>query len=139
MSPRSPASATASEVGAPTPTRIGAPATAAFCTSSKDRRPLTHSTRSCSGARAVEQRAADHLVHRVVAPDVLAGSSSSPVGVEQPGGVQAARARELGLLEALGQGGEQLPGDRRPGAAGGACTATSSSAPLPHTPHDDVV
>ena len=41
----------ASELGAPTPTRIGAPATAAFWTSSKDSRPLTHRTRSPSGSR----------------------------------------------------------------------------------------
>ena len=32
------------------PTRIGAPATAAFWTSSNDSRPLTHSTWSCSGS-----------------------------------------------------------------------------------------
>ena len=70
--PRSAATAIASVLGAPTPTSTGAPATAAFCTSSNDSRPLTHSSRSVQRHQAVEQRPPDDLVHRVVAPDVLA-------------------------------------------------------------------
>ena len=113
--PRSSASDTASELGAPTPTRIGAPATAAFCTSSNDSRPLTHRIRSPSGTSPSSSIAADDLVHRVVAPDVLARQHELAVGVEQAGGVDAAGALERRLLEPVGQAGEERPGDRRPG------------------------
>ena len=95
---RSPASS-----GAPTPTRIGQPATAAFCTSSNESRPLTQRIDRQSGSRPVEQRPADHLVHRVVAADVLAAADELAGGVEEPGGVQAAGALEPRLGEALGQ------------------------------------
>ena len=61
-------------------------------------------------------------------------------GVEEAGRVQAAGALEAGLAQALGQAGEQRAvDDRARRAAARACTATSSSAPLPQTPHDDVV
>src|SRR5262249_6778951 len=49
--PRSVASSTASDDGAPTATRTGQPATAAFCTSSNDSLPLTQSTSRPSGRR----------------------------------------------------------------------------------------
>ena len=115
--PRSAASETASEVGAPTPTRIGAPATAAFWTSSNDSRPLTHSTWPCSGRRPSSSARPIDLVHRVVAPDVLAHVQQLAVGREEPGGVQAAGAGEAGLAQALGQVGEQRALDRQAGRA----------------------
>ena len=62
----------------------------------------------------VAQRAADHLVHRVVATDVLAHEQQLPVRGEQPGGVQPARALEGRLAQAVGQRGEQRAVDRRP-------------------------
>ena len=68
---------------------IGAPATAAFCTSSNDRRPLTQSIRSAQREEPVERGPADDLVHRVVAPDVLAHDQELALGVEQAGRVQA--------------------------------------------------
>src|SRR6185436_18207025 len=49
VSPRSAASSTASDEGAPTATSSGQPATAAFWTSSKERRPLTQSRCDASG------------------------------------------------------------------------------------------
>ncbi len=113
--PRSAASSIASEVGAPTPTRIGAPATAAFCTSSNDSRPLTQSDVLVQRQQAVEQRAADDLVHRVVAPDVLAHEQQLAGRREEAGGVQAAGAREGRLAQALGQVGEQRARDVGPG------------------------
>src|SRR5262249_26879676 len=51
VTPRSVASSIASDDGAPTAARIGHPATAAFCTSSNESRPLTHSTLAASGRR----------------------------------------------------------------------------------------
>ena len=63
--------------------------------------------------QAVEQRAANHLVHRVVASDVLADDQQRPAGVEQPGGMQSAGALEGGLAQALGEVGEELAGEDR--------------------------
>ncbi len=95
--PRSRASSTASVEGAPTATRIGVPATAAFCTSSKERRPLTQTSLSASGSRPSRKRPADDLVEGVVAADVLADDDQRPVGVEEAGCVQAAGGGEGGL------------------------------------------
>ena len=71
-------------------------------------------------------------------PTSSRASSSSPRGVEEPGGVQAAGAREAGWRSALGQR-RRAARARRPARAppAAACTATSSSAPLPQTPHDE--
>src|SRR5947199_320386 len=49
--PRSRASSTARLDGAPTATIPSRPASAAFCTSSNDARPLTHATTPASGKR----------------------------------------------------------------------------------------
>ena len=91
---------------------------------------------------AGEQPRADDLVERVVAPDVLAQDDElARRASNSAGGVQAARALEARLHEPVGQPGEQVA--RRPrgpaGAALGVRRATSSSAPLPQTPHDDDV
>ena len=75
----------------------GQPATAAFCTSSNERRPLTQSTCDASGSSALEERPADDLVHRVVASDVLAHARELAVGVEEPGRMQPAGRRERAL------------------------------------------
>ena len=76
-----------------------------------------------------------------MAPDVLAYAQQLAVGVEQAGRVQPAGAGEARLHEPVGQPGEQFARERLGGPAGSGalCTATSSSAPLPHTPHDEVV
>ena len=112
------ASAIASEVGAPTPTRIGA---------ARDRRLLDELEREPAADAehelaqrhaAVEQRAADHLVHRVVAPDVLAHGEQGPRRVEQPGRVQAARCgRSAGCRRAGARAGRRAAraGRRGPG------------------------
>ena len=76
------------------PTTIGAPATAAFCTSSKERRPLTQTSVSASGSRPSRKRPPDHLVEGVVPADVLADETRLPVAVEEPGRVQAAGGGE---------------------------------------------
>ena len=65
----------------------------------------------------VEQGAADDLVHRVVAPDVLAHEQQLARGAEEPGGVQAAGAREARLAQAVGEVGQQVARDH--GARGG--------------------
>ena len=71
VSPRSPASSIASELGAPTPIRIGAPAHRRLL-HELERQPSAHA-QDVVGERqqAVDERPADHLVHRVVAADVL--------------------------------------------------------------------
>ena len=68
--------------------------------------PLTH---RFARARADARRAspADHLVHRVVSPDVLARQISSPSLVEQARRMQAAAAGEPRLAQTLRQIGEQ--------------------------------
>ncbi len=66
------AASTASEDGALTALTTGMPATAAFWTISNERRPLTCRTRSDSGRSPARSLLPHHLVHRVVAPDVLA-------------------------------------------------------------------
>src|SRR5579884_471776 len=80
------------------------------------------------GQVAVEQGAADELVHGVVAADVFAQGEQGAGGVEEGGGVEAAGVGEDGLAgaEAVGQGVEQVGGDgegvrreRREGGAGG--------------------
>ncbi len=62
---------TASDVGALTATSAEKPAAHAFCTSSKEARPLTYSPSPAGGQPTVEQQPAHDLVDRVVAPDVL--------------------------------------------------------------------
>ena len=74
-----------------------------------------------------------------MAADVLAHQQQLAVGIEQTGGVQPAGAAKAGLLEPVGQIGGQGAADRGSAGAGALRTATSSSAPLPQTPHEDVV
>src|SRR4051794_27228020 len=62
----------------------------------------------------VEQRAPDDLVHRVVAPDVLARVQELPVAVEEAGRVDAAGELERGLAQTVGQRGEELARDDGP-------------------------
>ena len=64
--------------------------------------------------QAVERGAADDLVHRVVAPDVLAHDQELALGVEEAGRVQAPGSGEGGLSQPVRQCREQGPGDRRP-------------------------
>ena len=78
--PRSAARCTASELGAPTPTRIGAPATAAFWTSSNDSRPLTHRTRPWSGTQPSSSARPTTLSIALWRPTSSRTHSSSPPG-----------------------------------------------------------
>ena len=91
--------------GADTATSIGMPATRAFCTSSNDARPLTHSTCEDSGSAPLQQHPADDLVDGVVSAHVLGDLDQRAVDGEQAGRMQSARAVEHGLLrpQAIGQ------------------------------------
>ena len=82
---------------------------------------------------------ADHLVHRVVAAYVLAHEQRLAAGGEQAGGVQAAGALEGGLAEPVRELGEERARDRRAARHRGAIASTSSSAPLPQIPQEEVV
>ena len=114
--PRSRASSTASDDGAPTATSIGQPATAAFCTSSNESRPLTQSTCSRERQQPLAERPADDLVERVVPADVLAQAEQravarrrGPVACRPPVAANAACAAR----KASGQRGDELAATRR--------------------------
>src|ERR687884_2283011 len=96
---RSAASSIASELGAPT--------TAALCTSSNDSRPLTQQDARAQRQQTVEQRATDHPVHRVVPTDVLADDHEFAAGSERPGGVQSSCPVEHVLAQTVGKRGEE--------------------------------
>ena len=126
--PRSAASSTARLDGAPTATRTGQPATAAFWTSSNESRPLTQRTCSASGSSRSPEGPADDLVHRVVAADVLAHAQQLAGSGEETCRVQAAGCVEgrLRLAQPVGQ-----RGDERRAAAG---APTRRAAPRPRPP-----
>ena len=74
------------------------PASTAFCTISNEVRPLTASSVSRAGSASRSSSAADHLVDRVVAPDVLGGRDELAVPGEERGRVEATRQIEARLL-----------------------------------------
>ena len=133
---------TASADGALTATTALKPAAHAFCTISKPARPLTYRPRSVAGSVAVEQQPADHLVDRVVAPDVLADDDG------RAGGGRRRRRRGRRRWLRTGPARARMPlGHRRRAVASGHGDATgsgarrsrsSSIAVEPHSPHDDV-
>ena len=122
---------------------IGQPATAAFWTSSNESRPLTQRIDVGERQPPVAERPADDLVERVVAADVLAQAerarrpaSKSPVACRPPVAANAACASR----SRSGSDGDERQRRRRSGSSTrGASTATASSAPLPQTPHDEIV
>ena len=114
--PCSAASATASELGAPTATRIGAPATGGLLHELEREAPAHAEHVTGEREPAVEQRPADDLVHRVVAPDVLPDEHELARGREQAGRVQAAGALERRLDELVGEADEESRGTRGPAA-----------------------
>ena len=61
----------------------------------------------------MQQAPADHLVERVVAPDVLAHEHELAGGTEEAGGMEAARALEGRLAQAVGKPREQRTLDAR--------------------------
>src|SRR4051812_13757061 len=100
-----------------------------------ERQPPAHAQQPVAQREEpVEQRAPDDLVHRVVAPDVLARVHEGAGGVEQPGRVHAAGDLERGLAQAVGQRGEQLARDDRPGRDDRALHRDLLERPLPADP-----
>ena len=87
------------------------------------------------------ERPAEHLVHRVVAADVLTHAEELSVRREQPRRVEPAGQGEgrLRLAQAAGKRGDDVEGDGDLLSIRGASTATASSAPFPQTPHEDEV
>ena len=128
--------------GAPTATTIGQPATAAFWTSSNERRPLTQSTQRASGSEPSQECPADDLVHRVVAADVLAQAEQFPVE-RRRGRSRAGRlSQRTPVAPCAGDPAARraaLDRHRRSASTRRASTATASSAPLPQTPHEELV
>ena len=113
--PCSAASATASELGAPDGDEDRG-ARAGRLLHELEREAPAHAQHvTCEREPAVEQRPADDLVHRVVAPDVLPDDDELARGREQAGGVQAAGALERRLDELVGEADEEIAWDARPG------------------------
>ena len=141
VTPRSAASSTARVDGAPTATTTGQPATAAFCTSSNERRPLTQRTWSRRGRRPSRNARPITLSIALCRPTSSRAQTSAPAGVKSP--VAWSPPVEANAAWAS----RSLPGRVATTAlpivsvlsTGGASTAIASSAPLPQTPHDDVV
>ena len=125
--PRSAASSTARLEGAPTATRIGQPATAAFCTSSNERRPLTQRSASASGRRPFAERPADDLVEGVVAADVLA-QAEQLAARRRRGRSRAARRWRRTPAAPRGAG---RAGSRRARRARSACSRRAARRPRP--------
>src|SRR5262249_34635704 len=82
--PRSVASSTARLDGAPTATRIGQPATAAFCTSSQESLPLTQTTRSASGSSPSPNAQPTTLSNALCLPTSSRTQSVSPADEKRP-------------------------------------------------------
>jgi hypothetical protein len=86
-----------------------------------------------------QQTPPDHLVHRVVATNVLARADQRTVGVEQAGRVQSAGSREARLHETVGQRREQAPGHARPGGQRRTMDSDLLESALAADTHEDVV
>ena len=139
MIPRSPASSTASDVGAPTPTRIGDPARAAFCTSSNASRPLTQSTRSPSGRASSSSAQPTTLSIALWRPTSSRTWSSSPAAENSPVAWSPPVRSKVGWRRRSGSSASSARGIEGPPDTTGAIASTSSSAPLPQMPQDEVV
>ena len=70
--------------------------------------------RSRSGTSAVEERPADHLVHRVVAADVLADADGSPDWSKSPVAWRPPVRSNAGLAQVVREAGEHIALDLRP-------------------------
>ena len=137
--PRSSASSTARDVGAPTPTRIGEPARAAFCTSSNASRPLTHSTRSVSGRAPSSSAHPTTLSIALCRPTSSRTWSSSPAAENSPVACSPPVRSKVGWRSRSGSSASSARGIDGPPETTGAIASTSSSAPLPQIPQDEVV
>ena len=141
MIPRSAASSTASDDGAPTATSSGQPATGGLLDELEREAAADAEERARERQQPVEERAADDLVERVVAADVLATQSSSPVGGEEPGGVQPAGRLEcrLRVAEPVGELDDQRGRHAQVALDPRRLDGDGLERPLPQTPHDDEV
>ena len=119
---RSRASSTARLDGAPTATTIGQPATAAFCTSSNESRPLTQSTRRRAAAAVRRTPSRSTLSIALWRPTSSRTQQQLARGVEEPGRVQPAGRREAGLrlAEPLRKRVSERDGTRSPPSTRGA-------------------
>src|SRR5262249_18784347 len=139
--PRSAARSTARLDGAPTATSTGQPATAAFWASSNESRPLTHSRgsergSSCAG-RAQPTTLSIGLCRPTSSrtPRASPAREKSPVACNPPVTSNAACPSRSRSGNEATRFGDSRSSDRTRGAS----TATASSAPFPHTPHEEEV
>src|SRR5205807_6307936 len=138
--PRSRASSTARLDGAPTATRPARAARLAFWTSSNDARPLTHASTPGSGNRPRRSIAPIALSIALCRPTSSWSTSSSPDGSNSAVACRPpVRSNDFWLRRA--SAGARITSSREIGAPagdGGASWRTNSSAPFPHTPHDEL-
>jgi hypothetical protein len=74
-----------------------------------------------------------------VSADVLADAEQRAGGIEQAGGMQPARRPEPGWRRRSGSTASRARSTTGPSGSAGAWTATSSSAPRPQIPQEEVV
>ena len=139
--PTSRASSTASDDGADTAASTGMPAIAAFWVSSKLARPLTISTCPASGSRPARTPSPMTLSTALCRPTSSRSATSSPVGGEQAGRVQAAGLVEhlLRRAQPVGQREQHLqrqPRARRRPRRTRVFVRIASMLALPQTPHE---
>ena len=139
--PRSVARSTARLEGAPTATSIGQPATAAFWTSSKDKRPLTQSTWSASGRSCSRNAQPTTLSSALCRPTSSRTHNGSPTAEKSPVACRPPVTANAACASRSRSGSDPTSdiGSRSCDSTRGASTSTASSAPLPQTPHDDEV
>ena len=135
------ASSTARLDGAPTATRTGQPATAAFWTSSKDARPLTRRIEPANGSRPSRKAHPTTLSIALCLPTSFACAEEPTVGVEKACRAQPACLGEarLPLPEPAGERGEQLDGNAERTLDRGGLDPHRQRATLPQTPHEELV
>ncbi len=143
MRPLSAARSTASEDGAETAASIGIPAITAFCTSSKDARPLTIRTVPRSGSSPERRACPTTLSTALCRPTSSRRHSSSPSAEKSPAACSppvlsktrwAARSRSG---RAVSTSAPIRSGSSATDQA--AVVRTASRLALPHRPHEDVV
>ncbi len=135
------ASSTARLDGAPTPASTGQPASAAFCTSSNESRPLTQITELRSGRRPWPKAQPTTLSKALWRPTSSRTQRSVPAASNRPVACRPPVSAKVGCAarSRSGSAPRSVQLTRSSDSTRGAWTATASSAPLPQTPHEDEV
>src|SRR5207244_1201389 len=125
----------------PTATSTGQPATAAFCTSSNESRPLTHSIASSNGSWPAPKAQPITLSIALCRPTSSRAHRSSPSAEKSAVACNPPVAANAAWASPSRSGSETTSssGTCHCDSTCGESTATASSAPFPQTPQDDDV